>query len=95
MIGSRVQFSLYGRYEIRRYQGVTVGAMAVSRNDNMVNAGSTLDVFVQRWLNAGVSYNLLANQSDLELLDGLRGTDFLRHQVMFHLSVAYRGRSPG
>jgi hypothetical protein len=87
-IGARLVFTADGRYEWRRYQGVTRFMAPFERRDHVAGGQAKLDFFIQKWLYAGIGYNLTFNESN-ESAATARGVDYVKHQVLGRVGVTY------
>ena len=83
--------SALGRYEYRRYQGLTTAMMPLSRNDHVWQTTVQADYFLQRWFYAGVGYSNLINRSTEA--EGTTGTgvglDYTKHVILGRLGITY------
>jgi len=86
MVGQRLNITGFARYEARTFKGP-----ALVRNDNFVQSGVTLDLFITKWLYTGANYTNTINQSDSGLLSNPNapGFDYVKHLILFRLGLTY------
>jgi len=86
MVGQRLSITGFGRYEARTFKGPML-----ERNDNFVQSGVTLDLFITKWLYAGANYTNTINRSDSGLASNPNapGFDYARHLILFRLGLTY------
>ncbi len=90
MVASRLALGLGGRYEYRRYAGLSVAGAVVSRKDSILIGGAQADYFIKRWLYAGIVYAITFNDSTEEPdTSTVVGVDYTKHQVLGRVGVIY------
>jgi hypothetical protein len=80
------------RYEFRRYKGLSVPAVPVSRNDHLIQTSIQADYFLQRWLYAGVGYAHLINRTTFDadsMMVNAQGLDYTKHLIVGRLGITY------
>lgn len=98
MIAQRVSITLGSKVDFRTYQGlgVGVGAGAGGRSDTSIQAGGTIDYFVQTYFYFGVGggyfHNKTNSTTDASSMQGQAATaplDYDKYQVFARLGVTY------
>jgi hypothetical protein len=86
----RLSLDLSGRYSYLSYQGL-LGAQnaGMSRTDNTVTAGATLDYFFRSWIYGGVGYSLTVDSSDYKIPGTGLPVSYTKQQVFARLGVTY------
>lgn len=80
MIAGRVVTYAYGRFENRRFG-------TVSRTDNYIIGGVSIDYMIGNFFLAGASYTLNLNRTSDNSATG--GIDYAKHVLLFRLGVVY------
>jgi len=89
MLGGRVVLGVTGRYEYRRYHGIT-SLPEDNRKDNVFVAGAHFDVFISRWFYAGAVYALTVDDSNLSAAQARNlGANYVKHQVLARIGITY------
>jgi len=81
MIAGRVVTYVYGRYEHRTFG-------SVSRTDNYLSGGLSIDYMIRNFFLAGVSYTVNVNSSS-DTTAATGGVDYAKHVVLFRLGAVY------
>lgn len=87
MVGQRLNITAFGRYEARTFKGPS----GRDRNDNFVQSGVTVDLFLTKWLYAGGNYTNTINRSDSFVAGNPNapGFDYAKHLILFRLGLTY------
>jgi len=91
LIGGRLAVVASVRYDLRNYQGPdtndTAMGMEITRHDNLLQAGATLDYGLRHGFYLGVGYSANILATDYQL--GSKPLDYGKHQVFGRAGVAY------
>ncbi len=90
-IAGRLAMVAFAKYEHRVFSGYLLDRMVIPRTDDFVQAGVTVDYFVQQWFYAGIGYiiNLNSSTADDTAMRDIAGADYTKHQVMGRLGITY------
>jgi Putative beta-barrel porin 2 len=86
LVGQRLNITAFGRYEARSFKGRNL-----ARNDNFIQSGVTVDLFITKWLYAGGNYTNTINRSDSGVPGNPNapGFDYAKHVILFRLGLTY------